>query len=68
MAQAVAQTNLFKMFSTRPQESVVAAGVIAILAVMVMPIPPFGLDILLSFSLTFSLIILLVSKIGRAHV
>ncbi|PIQ97345.1 MAG: flagellar biosynthesis protein FlhA [Nitrospinae bacterium CG11_big_fil_rev_8_21_14_0_20_56_8] len=61
MAQAVAQTNLFKMFSTRPQESVVAAGVIAILAVMVMPIPPFGLDILLSFSLTFSLIILLVS-------
>ena len=32
-----------------------------VLAVMVMPIPPFALDILLSFSLTFAIIILLVS-------
>jgi flagellar biosynthesis protein FlhA len=47
--------------SARPQELVVAAGIIAILVVMVIPIPTFMLDLLLSFSITLSLIILLVS-------
>ena len=47
--------------SARPQELVVAVGIIAILVVMVIPIPTFMLDLLLSFSITFSLIILLVS-------
>jgi flagellar biosynthesis protein FlhA len=37
-----------------------AAGVVGILVVMVVPLPPFLLDVLLSFNITFSLIILLV--------
>jgi len=57
----MAQTNLFKAIFDRPSELVVAIGVMMVLTVMVMPIPPFVLDILLSFSLTFSIIILLVS-------
>jgi len=39
--------------SARPQELVVAIGIIAILVVMVIPIPTFMLDLLLSFSITF---------------
>jgi len=57
----MAQTNLLKAIFDRPSELVVAIGVMMVLAVMVMPIPPFVLDILLSFSLTFAIIILLVS-------
>jgi len=57
----MAQKSLFKAIFDRPSELVVAIGVMMVLAVMVMPIPPFVLDILLSFSLTFSIIILLVS-------
>jgi len=49
------------IMSARPKELGVAAGIIAILVVMVIPIPTFMLDLLLSFSITFSLIILLVS-------
>ncbi len=43
------------------QEILVGVGLILVLVVMVIPIPPFLLDLLLSFSLTFALIILLVS-------
>jgi len=50
----------------RSQEVSVALGVIVILVVMVMPIPTFMLDLLLSFSLTFSIIILLVSVFLRS--
>ncbi len=57
----MAQTNLLKAIFDRPSELAVALGVMMVLAVMVMPIPPFALDILLSFSLTFAIIILLVS-------
>ncbi|GAG16700.1 unnamed protein product, partial [marine sediment metagenome] len=39
----------------------VAIGIAGILLVMMIPLHPFVLDILLSFSITFSLIILLVS-------
>ena len=54
--------NRFENYmSARPQELAVAVGIIAILVVMVIPIPTFMLDLLLSFSITFSLIILLVS-------
>jgi len=49
-----------KYMSAQPQELAVAVGIIAILVVMVVPIPTFVLDLLLSFSITFSLIILLV--------
>jgi len=48
--------DLFKGSNT-----VMAAGVAGILLVMMIPMHPFVLDILLSFSITFSLIILLVS-------
>lgn len=50
-----------EMFGTRPREFVVAGGLIAILVVMVIPIPTFLLDVLLSFSIMLSLIILMVS-------
>ena len=55
------QASLLKELANRPQEYLIGIGVITILAVMVMPIPPFVLDLLLSFSITFALIILLVS-------
>ena len=58
MAQEV---SLLKALIQRPQEYLIGIGIILILAVMVMPIPPFVLDLLLSFSITFALIILLVS-------
>ena len=54
------QASLLKALAQRPQEYLVGLGVVLILAVMVMPIPPFVLDLLLSFSITFALIILLV--------
>jgi flagellar biosynthesis protein FlhA len=57
----MAQTSIFKAVFDRPQELAVAIGVMVVMTVMVMPIPPFALDILLSFSLTFAIIILLVA-------
>ncbi len=45
----------------RTSEFLVATGVILILTVMVIPIPTVMLDVLLSFSITFSLVILLVA-------
>ncbi|QPJ65448.1 MAG: flagellar biosynthesis protein FlhA [Candidatus Nitrohelix vancouverensis] len=61
MAQTTATPNIFRLLFAKPSETIVAMGVIGIIAVMVMPIPPWGLDILLSFSITFALVILLVS-------
>jgi len=52
---------MFKSITEKPQEIVVAVGILVIIAVMVMPIPPMLLDILLSFSITFSLVILMVA-------
>ena len=59
------QVSLLKAMVQRPQEYMVGLGVVLILAVMVMPIPTFLLDLLLSFSITFALIILLVSIFMR---
>jgi len=59
------QASLLKSLIQRPQEYLVGFGVVMILAVMVMPIPPLLLDLLLSFSITFALIILLVSVFMR---
>ena len=59
------QASLLKSLIKRPQEYLVGFGVVMVLAVMVMPIPPFLLDLLLSFSITFALIILLVSVFMR---
>ncbi|MFQ5443357.1 MAG: flagellar biosynthesis protein FlhA [Nitrospinales bacterium] len=51
------QSSIFK----KGTEVLIAVGVVIVLVVMVIPIPTFFLDILLSFSITFSLIILMVS-------
>ena len=59
------QASLLKSLIQRPQEYLVGFAVVMILAVMVMPIPPLLLDLLLSFSITFALIILLVSIFMR---
>ena len=59
------QASLLKSLIQRPQEYLVGLGVVTVLAVMVMPIPPFLLDLFLSFSITFALIILLVSVFMR---
>jgi flagellar biosynthesis protein FlhA len=59
------QASLLKSLFQRPQEYLVGLGVVTVLAVMVMPIPPFLLDLFLSFSITFALIILLVSIFMR---
>jgi flagellar biosynthesis protein FlhA len=47
--------------AAKSSTAMMAMGVIAILMVMIIPIPTFLLDILLSFSITFSIIILLMS-------
>ena len=57
----MAQNDVLNVIRQRPQELLVAAGIIVILGVMVMPIPTFLLDILISFSITFALIILMVA-------
>ncbi|MBW2559594.1 MAG: flagellar biosynthesis protein FlhA [Deltaproteobacteria bacterium] len=49
-------TDLFRGSGTA-----MAAGIASILLIMMIPLPPFVLDILLSISITFALIILLVS-------
>ena len=49
-------TNLFK-----GSDTVMAIGVVGILLIMMIPFRPFILDIFLSFNITFSLIILLIS-------
>ncbi len=46
---------------TKNTDLLVAVGVLAILAVMIIPLPPVMLDIALSFSLAISLLILLVA-------
>ena len=57
----MAQNNVLSLIKQRPQELMVATGIIVILGVMVMPIPTFLLDVLISFSITFALIILMVA-------
>lgn len=47
-------------FLAENSEIVAAVGVVGILILMVMPLPPFLLDLLLSFNITFALTILLV--------
>ncbi len=57
----MAQAGFKIPFVDKPNELFVALGVLVTLVVMVIPIPTFLLDIFLSFSLTFSIIILLVA-------
>jgi len=58
--QAGTGRNAF-LESARSSSAMIAMGVIAILMVMILPIPTFLLDILLSFSIAISIIILLMS-------
>jgi flagellar biosynthesis protein FlhA len=48
-------------FITRNSDIFLATGVVGILVFMVIPLPPMLLDFLLSFNITFSLIVLLVA-------
>ena len=57
----MAQNDVLSLIKQRPQELMVSTGIIVILGVMVMPIPTFLLDVLISFSITFALIILMVA-------
>jgi len=59
-AQATVGRNTF-LDSARSSSAMIAMAVTAILMVMIIPIPTFLLDILLSFSLAISIIILLMS-------
>ncbi len=59
-AQVTTGGNAF-LDSARSSSAMIAMGVIAILMVMIIPIPSFLLDVLLSFSLAISIIILLMS-------
>jgi len=46
---------------TRHSDVALAAGVVGIILVMLIPLPPILLDILLSFNITFALIVLLIT-------
>jgi len=46
---------------SRQRDLIVVFGVVGVLIVMVIPIPPFLMDILLSLSLCLALVVLLVS-------
>ncbi len=59
-AQGTTSRNAF-LDSARSSSAMIAMGVIAILMVMILPIPTFLLDVLLSFSIAISIIILLMS-------
>ncbi len=60
MADTVAAKNIFSEM-TQSSSAMLAMGVIGILLVMMVPLPTIILDILLSFSITISIIILLMS-------
>ncbi|MBL6988394.1 MAG: flagellar biosynthesis protein FlhA [Bacteriovoracaceae bacterium] len=53
--------GIFKLNS----ETAITLGLVLVLAVMIIPIPPFVLDLLLSMTLSFSIIVLLVSVYSK---
>ena len=61
MAESTAVKRSALSSITRGSSAMLAVGVIGILLVMLVPLPTFILDILLSFSITISIIILLMS-------
>ena len=56
-----ASSPVFSPGTIQRSDPCVAIGVVAILIVMVLPLPPFLLDLLLSVSITLSLVVLLTS-------
>jgi flagellar biosynthesis protein FlhA len=61
MAQAIAVKKNYLSEIMNSSSAALAVGVIGILVVMVVPLPTFILDVLLSFSITISIIILLMA-------
>ena len=53
--------NGFLQSLSRNSDVILAVAVISILVFMILPLPPFLLDILIAFNITFSVIILLIS-------
>ncbi len=60
MENTIKESSMFKKINN-PMDLIVSAAIVAILAIMIIPIPGIALDLLLSFNFTFSLVILLVS-------
>jgi flagellar biosynthesis protein FlhA len=60
MASATEET-LQNTILTNSSDSVMVVGVVAILMVMIIPLPPFLLDFLLALNITFSIIIILMA-------
>jgi flagellar biosynthesis protein FlhA len=61
MADAIAIKRSYLSEITKSSSAMLALGVIGILLVMIVPLPTIVLDVLLSFSITISIIILLMS-------
>jgi len=55
-----AGTSVHIPFLSNNSEIIASIGVVGILILMVLPLPPVLLDLLLSFNITFSLTVLLV--------
>ncbi|MBI5206481.1 MAG: flagellar biosynthesis protein FlhA [Candidatus Firestonebacteria bacterium] len=60
MENVVSGASFFRKLSD-PMDVAVSSSIVAILGIMIVPIPPILLDLLLTLSITFSLVILLVS-------
>ena len=56
----------FKLF-TKNSDLVIGISVLMILSVMIIPISPWVLDLLLSFTLSFSIIVLLISIYAKKN-
>ncbi|MCH7831452.1 MAG: FHIPEP family type III secretion protein, partial [Proteobacteria bacterium] len=59
-AEMAAFTNFFKNLSKRT-DIVLALGVVTILVVLILPLPTWAMDLSLAFSITFSVLILMVA-------
>ena len=57
----MAENKITLPFIEKNSEILVALGVVGIVVLMVLPLPPMLLDLLLTFNITFAIIILLVS-------
>ncbi|MBP7214226.1 MAG: flagellar biosynthesis protein FlhA [Candidatus Kapabacteria bacterium] len=58
--QTIAQNRVFSLFAKNP-DLMLAAGVLVIMGLLLIPLPPFMLDILLAVNISISVLILLIS-------
>jgi N5-methyltetrahydromethanopterin:coenzyme M methyltransferase subunit C len=61
MAEEQSTKNIFRIMNLDSTNVIAAAGVLSIVLIMVMPVPPIALDLLLAFNMTASLLVLLLS-------